>query len=144
MKKIETRPNGSKKVSTENKKPSMTDQSYKDQVDAKNVIKSFVKTGLITHLNQVAGQYADVSEIESLYESMTKVKQAENFFYQLPAEIRKQLKNDPQEMLKVLKDPSKEEIKKDLFPEEKVLTDDQLAPDHPDKKDKGDKDVKNT
>ena len=46
MLKTELRKNGSKRVHTINKEKSMTDQSYKDQTDAKSVVKTYLKTGL--------------------------------------------------------------------------------------------------
>lgn len=132
-----------KKVSTINKKPSMTDQSYKDQVNAKLIVKHYLKTGLMTHLNQTAGEFKDVSEVKNLYESMVKVKQAEKFFMDLPSEIRKELDNDPQKMLEVIVDPKLEQeaIKLGLKQEKEDKTQgDIVAPGVKE----GDKDVKNT
>jgi bifunctional DNA-binding transcriptional regulator/antitoxin component of YhaV-PrlF toxin-antitoxin module len=103
-----------KRVMTVNNTPSLTDQSQKDQTIAKNIIKHYVKTGLITHLNQEAGKFADVSEVKSLYENMSKVKQVERYFMDLPSELRAKFDNDPQKMLEVIVDPAQEELQKEL------------------------------
>ena len=103
-----------KKVSTVNTKPSMTDQSYKDSTDAKLIVKQFIKTGVINHLAKVEGQYQDVSEVNSLYESMSKVKEVESYFMDLPAEIRKKFDNDPQKMLHLIVDDEREQEQIDL------------------------------
>ena len=66
-----------KKVITYNSKPSLTDQQYKDDVDASNIVKKFKKTGQITHLAKKAGSYADCSQIDDLHSSLIKVKEAE-------------------------------------------------------------------
>jgi phage internal scaffolding protein len=88
------RKDGKVKVVTVNKKPSLTDQSFKEQVDANNVIAKFKATGQVTHLAKKAGQYADCSQIQDLHQSLVQIKDAENAFSQLPAVIRKRFDND--------------------------------------------------
>lgn len=108
--------NGSirRRVVTVNDLPSMTDQSYKEATDAKNVVKTFLKTGLVTHINKSASYFADVSDIEDLYESMSKVKAVEKYFMELPAELRKKLDNDPRKLLEVIVDPEKQQLQEEL------------------------------
>lgn len=103
-----------KKVVTENKKPSLTDQSYKESTDAKQIVKTFLKTGVLTNINHIEGKYADVSEVQDLYENMTKIKQVQKYFMDLPAEIRKKFDNDPQKMLEFVVDDNKEQEQIDL------------------------------
>lgn len=108
MKKVDTRENGSKRVYTENKLPSKTDQQWKDDVDVNHIMDRYLKNGeipLFAKRANVTGQYADVSNIPDLLGAYQQVEAAETALSQLPAKIRKRFQNDPQEMLSFLKDP---------------------------------------
>ncbi|QXP44236.1 MAG: internal scaffolding protein [Arizlama microvirus] len=109
MKIITKRPNGTIRVCTENKEPDKTDQSFAKMVNVNEIVAKFKKTGQITHLAKNAGKYADVSNITDLHESLIKVQEAQNTFLTLPAYIRKQFNNNPQEMIAFLQDPKNDE-----------------------------------
>ena len=91
MKVIEIRANGTKRVYTVNNEPSRTDQSQAKECDVNHIMKKYIKTGQITHLAKVRGTYADVSEIPDLNEALMVVKQADETFSMLPAQVRKDL-----------------------------------------------------
>jgi len=109
MKIIEKRPNGTKRVATLNEQPSMTDQSFKDEVNVNNIINKFNRTGQISHLAKKSGMYADLSTIEDLHSSLTQVVQAQEAFDSLPAELRRRFGNSPVEMVNFLQDPSNDQ-----------------------------------
>lgn len=102
MRKINIRPNGSKKVTTTFEKPSKTDQSWKEDCDVNNIIRKFLKTGTITHVNNKKSAYADVSEIPDLLEAVLQIKDAQDIFDGLPSDIRKRFNNSPLDMVDFL------------------------------------------
>jgi len=109
MKKIEVREDGSKRVYTENKEPSKTDQSYKADCDTNTIIKKFLKTGQVTHVAKMAGKFADISAVPDFHTAMSTVKEAEYAFMQLPSQLRAKHGNDVSQMLDWIKDPKNKE-----------------------------------
>lgn len=106
---ITTRPNGSKRVQTVNDEPSKTDQQFKDDCDVNFIIDKFTRTGQLTHVNKLQGQYADVSEMPDLPLAMETVTKAQQTFDDLPAELRRRFGNSPVEMFRFLQDPKNDE-----------------------------------
>lgn len=105
MKIIKPRKNGTKRVYTENKLHSKTDQSFKKECDVNNIVKQYAKTGQITHLARTQGVFADLSNVDDLLSSYDDIKQAESAFLKVPAELRKKLHNDPNNLISYLQDP---------------------------------------
>lgn len=101
--------NDRKRVYTDNKQPSKTDQQYKDDTDVNYILNKYAKTGQLSHVNQVRGQYADVSEIPDLHSALQKVKLADEAFMQLSSAIRKRFNNQPAVMVEFLQDPKNNE-----------------------------------
>lgn len=96
--------------------PSRTKQSFKDSCDINKIIKGYDKNGLITHLNEQMPQYHDMvhdgiigGHAMDFHQAMNFVKNAEAAFAELPAELRKQFKNDPEEFLRFVDDPANQE-----------------------------------
>ena len=108
-KKYSIRENGSLRVQTVNKKPSRTQQQFKDECDVNNIIKKYKKTGLITHLQKNPGTYADLTNIPSYSEALQTIITASEAFNALPSDFRYELHNDPQELIKFLRDPANDE-----------------------------------
>ena len=106
MKVIETRENGTKRVYTKVDKKSKTDQQYKDDTDVNRIMSRFKTTGQIAHLAKNEGKFADVSNIQSLHQSLVTVREAEYAFAQLPAKVRKFFDNDMRNAEKYLADPA--------------------------------------
>jgi len=106
MKIIEKRANGTKRVSTLNDLPTLTQQQYKDQVDVNNIMKRYKKTGSLSHVrNAQQGAYLDLTEIPDYAESLMQVKKAQESFEMIPAELRIKFNNDPKQLINYLKDP---------------------------------------
>lgn len=139
MKKIEEviLANGQKRrrVYTENVKPSKTDQQYAKETDVNYILSRYQKTGQLTHISKIQGQYADVSSIPNLYQALQNVKLANDSFMELPAEIRKKFMNSPALMIEYLQDPANdsEAIKLGLKPSP-ILPEEVVEP-QPEKKD---------
>jgi phage internal scaffolding protein len=84
---------------------SRTDQSYKKITDVNLIVKRYRKTGVLPNSNGPRGYYGDVSNAPDLTEAFEVVQRASEAFFRLPADIRKQLGNDPTELHSWLLDP---------------------------------------
>ena len=96
---------GKRKVSTINASPSLTDQSFKGQCKAKNIIDKFKKTGQVSHLAKKPGSYQDTSTMPDLHQAMIQVESAKNEFMQIPANIRKLFDNSMVKYNEFMLDP---------------------------------------
>lgn len=83
---------------------SRTKQSFKDQVNINKIIKKHRRTGMLEHVNRKAPFYGDVSNLVGYAEALIKVKEAEELFNNMSADIRERFNNNPQEMVTFLED----------------------------------------
>jgi phage internal scaffolding protein len=77
---------------------SKTDQSHKKLSDVNVIVGRYKKTGILPGQNGSRGVYGDFSHVPSLTEAFEVVQKAADAFYTLPAEIRKQMGNDPSQL----------------------------------------------
>ncbi len=78
---------------------SLTDQSSKDEADINVLMRRFGVTGVVAQSVRVP-QYADFTDAVSDYQSaMNMLIQAQESFMAMPAQLRKELDNDPQKFL---------------------------------------------
>lgn len=85
--------------------PSMTKQSFKDEVNINTIMSRFISTGQITHLNHNAPNYG-VAPSADFREALEIVQNSEESFATLPAEIRQKFGNDPYQFLAFVEDSS--------------------------------------
>jgi len=85
--------------------PTLTQQHSKDQVDINNIMKRYIKTGVLDHVAKYKPQYRDNNSID-YQESMNIVIKADEMFSELPAQARKQFNNDPAAFLDFVQDPA--------------------------------------
>lgn len=78
--------------------PKITDQSYKKLCDINVIMANYAKTGVFGHVNQNAPRFIDNTGLPSLEKAFEIVYAAEEAFYELPAEIRKLMDNDPSKL----------------------------------------------
>ena len=81
------------------KKPSMTQQQFKDDADINNIIAKFEVTGVLGDPLQPATrtpQFGDFSEMPSYQEAQNVLVQARNAFMALPSNIRERFGNNPE------------------------------------------------
>jgi len=83
----------------------MTKQSFKDECDINNIIKKFMKTGLMEHVNRYQGDYSDICAFDDYQTSLNQVIEAGEMFSSLPAKIRSRFGNDPAAFLDFVGDP---------------------------------------
>lgn len=108
-KEILIRKNGSKKVGTVNDQPSKTDQQWKLDCDANNIINRARKTGQGPLFAKAGGQYADVSQVQDLHTSMVMVQKAKDAFMAIHPKIRKRFNNDMREYVAFINDPKNDD-----------------------------------
>jgi phage internal scaffolding protein len=87
---------------------SMTQQHFKDEVDVRNIIKRYDSTGLIQHVQRGQAQYGDFSQTVGFKEALDMVNSAKDSFMELPAELRREFKNDARGVLYIYKRPEKQ------------------------------------
>ena len=78
--------------------PSRTKQSFKDECDINHIMASYVKTGVIAHLNEHKPNYGFAPAI-TYKEALDTVHEATQMFADLPSALRTKFKNDPGEFL---------------------------------------------
>lgn len=84
---------------------SLTQQSFKDECDVNNILRRYDQTGLITHVQQVQGQYGDFTQVNEYRESLDVVRHAQDSFLALPAKVREQFGNDPGSFIEFVTNP---------------------------------------
>nr|UXQ88112.1 MAG: internal scaffolding protein [Microvirus sp.] len=85
------------------KKVGRTKAEFKESCDVNYILKKYQKTGIHT---QMIGSpdYGDFSNPVDYQEALNIQKEAESQFLLLPADLRKQLDNDPQKFLEYVQD----------------------------------------
>ena len=97
-----------KRVKTVCDSETLTKQSMRDETDINRIVQQYSRTGLLSHLMSLEPTYADVSGNDFM-ESMLLVRQAQEAFDELPAELRARFSNDPAMFLDFVGDPRNDE-----------------------------------
>lgn len=87
---------------------SMTKQSFKEECDINNILKSYQRNGIIEHVRTVQGNYGDFTSATDYHDAMNQVVLAQEMFLTLPAKVRKRFGNDPAEFLDFAQNPENE------------------------------------
>lgn len=90
---IETGPDGAK-------------QEFQEECDINFIMRKYRTSGMVTHIAQNRGRFADVSEVGSYRESIDRVRETSVFFRGLPASVRAQFDNEPAFFLDWIADPA--------------------------------------
>lgn len=93
------------------KEPTMTIQSEKDNCDINVIMNRYATCGtpLPYRVDGVEPVYADVSELGDYMENFQRCKQAEAMFNNLPSALRKELDNNPANLLPFIQDEKNKE-----------------------------------
>ena len=90
--------------------PSMTVQSEKDNCDINVIMNRYATCGTPLPIRQdVEPVYADVAELGDYMENFQRCKQAEEMFNALPSALRKELDNNPANLLPFIQNESNKE-----------------------------------
>ncbi len=87
----------------------ITDQSAKNSCDINNIVKQFMKTGVLPTSNKIP-RFGDFSETPTLEAAFDVAHAAQEAFYQLPSAIRKMIDNDPSQLEKFISDPENNQL----------------------------------
>jgi hypothetical protein len=92
------------------KEPTMTIQSEKDNCDINVIMNRYATCGtpLPYRTDGVQPVYADVSELGDYMENYQRCKQAEEMFNALPSALRKELDNNPANLIPFIQDKKNE------------------------------------
>lgn len=93
-----------KRVTTDPVGETMTRQAHKDETDINFVLAQYKKSGIAAHLNKYQGQYGEFHDMD-YHAAMQLVRDADEMFLSVPAEIRKRFGNDPQEFVDFVTNP---------------------------------------
>lgn len=97
-------------VSIDCSKPQLTDQSYAKACDINNIMLQYQKTKMFPNFPIKEALYIDNTEIPPFLEAHRLVNEARSLFYDLPAQIRKLMDNDPSQLEMFIADPSNQYI----------------------------------
>lgn len=84
----------------------LTDQSFKKVCDINNIMAQYQKTGMLPEAQNKLGRYLDNTTALSLEEAHERIMHARDLFYELPAQLRKQMDNDPTKLDGFLRNPA--------------------------------------
>lgn len=121
------------------KQPSRTKQSFKDECDINNIVKSFRTVQDIINLteNGRKGVFADLPEPFQYQDGLNLVIQAQNSFAALPSALRNRFENDPKQFLDFMSNPANQDemiklgLAKDTRPPPKPPTTETVVPSTP-------------
>lgn len=88
-------------------KPSLTEQSHRNEVDINSIIARYRRTGVLGTPTQVREMfYGDFSAVGSFHEVQNIIMDAAKRFMELPSNVRLAFENDPARFLDAFKDDS--------------------------------------
>lgn len=85
---------------------SKTRQEFAEECDINTIMDRYEKSGAITHVNQTTPIYMDVSSMPDLRASLDIMREASLAFYSLPAKVRREFDNSPQDFVTFAQDPA--------------------------------------
>lgn len=93
-------------------------QSFVAECDIRNIMAQFEKTGVVKHVKDRPGEYADLPTMDDFHTAMVQVTAAQASFDTLPSHIRTRFGNDPAAFLDFVHDDANtaEMIKMGLLP----------------------------
>lgn len=84
---------------------SLTQQHFKDETDINNILRQFNVTGMLPE-HILSPRYGDFSGISDYKTALDRVMDAHEEFMGLPAHLRAQFDNDPENLIAFLNDES--------------------------------------
>jgi len=84
--------------------PSLAQQHYRDECDINNILRQFNITGLLPD-SPLSPRYGDFTGILDYHTALNAVIAAEEGFMSLPANLRANFGNDPEQLINFLNNP---------------------------------------
>lgn len=89
--------------------PSLTVQAEEPNCNINSIMARYATQGILPPTNGATPQYADVSNIGDYMECLQVVQNAQNAFDSLPSALRKELDNNPANLVSFIQDPANKE-----------------------------------
>lgn len=89
----------------DNRGPSATKQSFKDECDINIIMGRYLKTGVLDFVTKHQPRYEDLSQAADYQQAMLIVAESRSMFEDLPSHIRTQFENDPAKFLDFVHNP---------------------------------------
>lgn len=83
---------------------SRTKQSFGPDTDVNAIMRKYLSTGLVDHMNRSEPRYGDFSDATDYLTAMSMVREAQLRFDSLPAKVRDHVDNDPAKLLDMVFD----------------------------------------
>lgn len=121
--------------------PSLAKQSFGDECNINKIMSRYEKDGLVEHINQYQGQYADLPSGQDYQYALNAVIAAKDAFQSLPAKIRTKFDNNPELFLAFVDNPDNkaEMIALGLGPQPEPIQDDKAPQASPEPSEEPDK-----
>ena len=82
-------------------------RSAAEKCDINRIVKRYGQTGVWDHLAPVQPTYGDFTGVRSLDEAYSLIRDVEEQFYALPADVREKARNSPLRFAEMLTDPDR-------------------------------------
>lgn len=98
--------------------PTRAQQNFKEETDINTIVRRFGLTGQLPD-NVRVPTYGDFDQVNDFQTALNAVHQAEDAFMALPAALRAEFQNDPQQLLEFVANPDNRSkaVKLGLIPE---------------------------
>lgn len=90
-----------------------TKQAHKNECDINQVLKKYLKTGVIEHVSTHKAQYGEAPGID-FKEALDLVRRSQEMFDELPAKARKHFNNDPSAFMDAVHEEGNEALMYEL------------------------------
>ena len=84
-----------------------TEQAFKDECKTVNIVKRYLKTGVVDHLNTRQPLEGTFDEID-FHTAMNIVAAGKSSFEAMPAKLREQFDNNPEKFVEFVQNPENE------------------------------------
>lgn len=86
--------------------PSLTKQEFAAECDINTIMERYEATGVVSHVNRAQPMYLDTTEYPNLQGALDVYRDAAASFLALPAKVRREFDNDPQQFIDFAADPA--------------------------------------
>jgi len=87
---------------------SLTQQQFAEEADINTIVDRFMRTGVMPE-GVAIPSYADYDDVFDFQSAQNAIRQAQESFFKMPAELRSRFQNSPQVFLEFFSDPANSE-----------------------------------
>lgn len=82
-------------------------QSFAEESDVNAIMRKYLVTGMEPLRNRTEPRYGDFTSGSDYFDALTRVRNAERLFLEMPSPIRDHVNNDPRQLLDLVFDPAR-------------------------------------